>query len=520
VFPLPPVDAGTATGGHAPPPAVFGIEDVPSAQAQRPAVFDLASGGHLLVVGSARSGRSTALRTLGASLARLTSPSDLHLYGLDFGNGALLPFVDLPHCGAVVVRSEADRVERLIGRLTEEVARRQEILARSGLGDIAEQRERSAPQDRLPYLVVLIDRWEGFTSQFGVETGSELPGAVLRLVREGIGVGLRLVIAGDRSLLSDRIASQVEDKLVLRLSDRNDYRMANINPRALPEEVRPGQAFRGESGVEVQIALLGTDPSGQAQAQALRRIGLEAEARWPAEGRHGKPFRVDVMPSIISFERVWSMAESIRPPSALWALVGVGGDELAVYGIDLATQGGFVIGGPSKSGRSSTLLAMAHSLVAGGARLLVFCPRPSPLQRLEGTPGVVRVFAGTPDAATVSVAIAEVDGPLAIVVDDAEAFSRSEADEVVKELARSSAGQGRVGLVVAGQLEEMKNEIRGVIVEAKKAKAGLLLSPSSSFDGELVSLRLPRNLTGRMPAGRGVLAVNGEPTVVQVPLTG
>jgi S-DNA-T family DNA segregation ATPase FtsK/SpoIIIE len=130
------------------------------------------------------------------------------------------------------------------------------------------------------------------------------------------------------------------------------------------------------------------------------------------------------------------------------------------------------------------------------------------------------VFSGTPGAAAVSAAIAEIDGPLAIVVDDAEAFARSEADDVVKEFARSTAGLGRVGLVVAGQLEEMKNEIRGVIVEAKKAKAGLLLSPSSSFDGELVSLRLPRNLTGRMPAGRGVLALNGEPTVVQVPLTG
>ena len=106
------------------------------------------------------------------------------------------------------------------------------------------------------------------------------------------------------------------------------------------------------------------------------------------------------------------------------------------------------------------------------------------------------------------------------MVDDAETFARSEADEVVKELVRSSPGQGRVGLVVAGALEEMKNEIRGVIVEAKKAKRGLLLSPPSSFDGELISLRLPRNLTGRMPAGRGVLALDGEPVVVQVPLTG
>jgi len=39
------------------------------------------------------------------------SPADVHLYGLDFGNGALLPLTAVPHCGAVVARSETDRVE-------------------------------------------------------------------------------------------------------------------------------------------------------------------------------------------------------------------------------------------------------------------------------------------------------------------------------------------------------------------------------------------------------------------------
>ena len=39
-------------------------------------------------------------------------------------------------------------------------------------------------------------------------------------------------------------------------------------------------------------------------------------------------------------------------------------------------------------------------------------------------------------------------------------------------------------------------------MEARKSKTGLLLSPASSFDGDLVGLRLARNLVGRMPAGR------------------
>ncbi len=516
VFSLPPVDAGSADGHVA--PVIFGMEDLPAAQAQRPATFDVAGGSHLLIAGSARSGRSSALRTLAASLAQSMSPSDLHLYGLDFGNGALLPLADLPHCGGVVSRSETDRIERLISRLTDEVARRQELLARTGLGDIGEQRSTSAPGDRLAYLVVLVDRWEGFTSQFSMDTGSELPAAVLRLLREGAGVGLRLVIAGDRSLLTDRIASQVEDKLILRLADRNDYRIVNINPKNVPEELRPGQAFRADSGLEVQFALLGTDPSGQAQAAAVRQIGREAASRWPAATRLNRPFRVDVLPSTIGFDRAWSLAEQVRPASPLWALVGVGGDELTAYGIDLAAEGGgFVIGGPSKTGRSTALLTVTRSLLASGAHVVVLCPRPSPLQRLGDADGVLRVFAGTPGPDAVSAVLTGHDGPLAVVIDDAETLSRTPADDAIRAFLRT-ADRSRAAVVVAGQLEDMKTELRGAVVEAKKAKTGLLLSPPSTLDGDLVGLRLPRNLIGRMPAGRGVFALHGDAVVVQVPL--
>jgi DNA segregation ATPase FtsK/SpoIIIE, S-DNA-T family len=73
-------------------------------------------------------------------------------------------------------------------------------------------------------------------------------------------------------------------------------------------------------------------------------------------------------------------------------------------------------------------------------------------------------------------------------------------------------------LVVAGSLEELKTEMRGVIAEAKKAKAGLLLSPPSTLDGDVVGVRLTKNLVGRTPPGRGLLARHGEVEVIQVPL--
>src|SRR5699024_1106799 len=95
----------------------LGLVDVPAQQRRDVASFDLATGSHLAVIGAARSGRSTVLRELAGAVARDVSPADVHIYGIDCGNNALLPLVALPHVGAVVSRDQTDRMDRLLSRL-------------------------------------------------------------------------------------------------------------------------------------------------------------------------------------------------------------------------------------------------------------------------------------------------------------------------------------------------------------------------------------------------------------------
>ena len=69
--------AGTPARAGAPgevPPVAFGITDIPARQERVPLTLDLAHGGHLVVAGTARSGRSTVLRTLAGSVAATASP--------------------------------------------------------------------------------------------------------------------------------------------------------------------------------------------------------------------------------------------------------------------------------------------------------------------------------------------------------------------------------------------------------------------------------------------------------------
>ncbi|MBO0774225.1 MAG: AAA family ATPase, partial [Actinobacteria bacterium] len=232
----------------------YGVDDLPSQQQQRIAAIDLRSFGHLLAAGAPRTGRSQLLRTIAGSIASRASCADVHIYGIDCGNGALLGLTRLPHCGAVVGRTQSERAIRLIGRLTQEVARRQELLAAGGFADCTEQRAANAAQDRLPHIVVLLDRWEGFLTSLGDIGTGELTEQIYKLLSEGASAGVHLIITGDQRLVSGKIGTLTENKIAFRLPDKTDYSMVGVSARKVPVDMPPGRALRNETGIETQIA--------------------------------------------------------------------------------------------------------------------------------------------------------------------------------------------------------------------------------------------------------------------------
>ncbi|MFJ6729851.1 FtsK/SpoIIIE domain-containing protein [Streptomyces sp. NPDC091281] len=506
------------------PAAPYGVEDLPSEQARRTVAVDFATFGHLMVGGAPRTGRSQLLRTLAGSLARTHSAADVHLYGIDCGNGALNALTRLPHCGAVVGRNQLERVVRLFTRLDGEVTRRQELFADHGYADIGEQRAAAATgADRLPHIVLMLDRWEGWLPTLGEYDHGDLTDRLMAMVREGASVGLHVVITGDRQLLVGRIAALTEDKYGLRLADRGDFSALDINSRKIPEEIPPGRAYRNESATETQFALLSADTTGQGQAAALAAIGDAATERDAGLPRARRPFRVDVLPSRISFDEAWAMRDPQVSASRLWALVGVGGDELTASGPDLA-QGvpAFVIGGPAKSGRSTVLLTMARSYVARGVRTVIAAPRPSPLRELEGSTGVLKVFTGRDideDDLEELIGTASPQDPVVVLVDDAEVLDDCDAEGVLKRIVERGTEEG-LALVLAGDEDEICGGFSGWQVDAKKARRGVLLSPQESSSGELIGIRTTRGMVGGpVTPGKGMLHLGtGEHVTVTTPL--
>ena len=403
------------------PPALgcFGLEDLPEQQRQQPAVWD--GGGHLLVVGAARSGRSTALRAVTRSLVATRSPDDLHVYALDLGSDGLACLAPLPHTGAVVTRHEPERAERLLARLAVEIVRRQ---GHGGVGD--------------PELLLVLDRWEA------LEEGQD---TVLRLLRDGAAVGLRALISGDRTALLGKLPHAVEDTLLLRLAERSDYALAGLDPRQLPTTIGDGRGFRG--GRELQVA--------DVTAADVLSLVLPAAAR--------PPFRVDPLPARIT----WEAAVGLGGEGFV-----VGGDELGLLSADLSR--GFTVAGPAGSGRSTALLALARSL----PRTCAVTPRPSPLAGVD-VDGLLAFLEAGPGAVLVDDAEL-VEGPMADLLIQVSRDGRDSGHSLVvagttEDLATVFRGfvadvrRSRTGLLL-GVASHLDGELLGVRLPRASVRPG------------------------------------------------
>lgn len=506
--------------------APLGLADLPDAQSQDAFTVDLEITGPIAVAGSVRTGRSTALRTLAAGLATGASPADVHLYAVDCGNRALSVLSALPHVGAVVDGDDPVRLARLLDWLDADVRRRQRLLATGGHGSLAEQRAAAAEAaDRLPYLVLLVDRLESFVGRYADLDGGRLLDVFEGLLRRGPAVGLLAVLATDRTGFTHRIASAVEHRFVLRQADDADAAAFGVSPRQLPGTMPAGRGIWVATGQEIQVALLNPTATGSAEASEVERLGRGLHAQWDRVPSIQRARRVDPLPDRVNAADAAALRTSPRPDAPTVCTPGVGGDHLAPIDVDLAACGGaFLVAGPARSGRSTALITVARSLAgaaSGELEVILLAPRPSPLRDLDSLPGVRGVITSSdPGEALIELEdlLTSAPEPTALVVDDGELVGIGQLADRLEDYVRGCRDE-RSLLVAAATTEDLLlNRYRGWLAAARRTRSGLLLNPASHLDGEVFDLRLPRSVGGGWLPGRALLVVGGAVTMVQVPI--
>jgi S-DNA-T family DNA segregation ATPase FtsK/SpoIIIE len=457
----------------------FALADDPARQRQPLVCHRLLEGGSLGFVGGPRSGRTTALRSIVAAAVRANGPDELHLYAIDCSGGGWSAVRELPHCGAVVDAGHPTGISRLLVRLQGELEHRRRMMAEVGAASLPEAAALGLP---LAPVLVVLDGWERFTALVDELDGGRSADLLVQLMRDGAAAGTTFLLAGDRAMLGLRIGSSIGRKVLLRMTDRADYAMGGISADAVPADIGPGRGFLVEDGLELQVATL-TD-GGTASAEW---VALLAQATVSASVRNPPGIRIRSLPPRVAASELRAGAD----PGPTGCLLGIGGDEAYPVCRDLFDRDSrFLIAGPSRCGKTDAALSIATQAHAKGIRTVVAATHRSALAdwaRSVGGP----VISPTDSAA-------DLDTDL-LVVDDVEQFAECAAGERILSWVTAYLG----AVVVTGRSDDLHVSFRGIGVEVRRHRTGVLLQPSP-VDGELLGVRLTSPVTAALP-GRGVL---------------
>jgi S-DNA-T family DNA segregation ATPase FtsK/SpoIIIE len=472
-------DRSGPLAGRGAPSAVLGLADDPDGQARRRLVWDAAAG-NLLVVGTAGSGVTTTLTTVATSLATTCSPDRLHLYCVDHGSGGLAPLAALPHTGAVVQAGEVERTHRLVSLLTAALDTRRRHLAGGG------------HLDDLPRIVLLVDNLAGLRAAFDDLAGLAVIDGLDRVVSDGPGLGIHTVLAADRvGAVPVALFTALAQKLVLRLADRQELHALGLGSTEPPPAL-PGRGLDAGTRLEIQVA----------RPTSCARLAT----RWPAP--------TDPPPSVLTLPLVVERAELVPAMAAADGVrlpLGLCGTDLTVADLALAPGDHALIAGGARSGKSTTLAALAAGAVEAGIAVIAVALRPSPLRDVAGLDDVVRDLAAVPAAVARAVAHGQTGQACLLFVDDAELV-----DDGVGLDALVSRRSGSAHVIAAGRPDALRCLYGHWTTGVRRCGLGVVLRPASDLDGDVLGLAvLPRT---PVPAavGRGWSVAQGQAELVQV----
>ncbi|MDN5751884.1 MAG: hypothetical protein L0H15_01200 [Nitrosospira sp.] len=235
----------------------------------RPIGFDLAAAPHLLIGGTTGSGKSVCLHALILSLLSQMDASRLKLLLIDPKRVELAPYARLPHCVDGVLTDSADALDAL-NRLVDEMATRENELARVGARDIDEQKAASLNLSRI---VVVVEELADLLLQSGA-----IEEPLVRLVQKARATGIHLVLATQRpdaQTFSGLLRSNVPSRIALTVQKGSESKII-IDETGAEKLLGKGDMLvrlLGQPTVRVHGVMLGSDDIARGVASALRRTG-------------------------------------------------------------------------------------------------------------------------------------------------------------------------------------------------------------------------------------------------------
>jgi DNA segregation ATPase FtsK/SpoIIIE, S-DNA-T family len=187
-------------------------------------VGDLTKMPHLLIAGATGSGKTVCIHTIICCVLLYCSPGDVRFIMIDPKRVELTSYNSLPHLATPVI-VDTKKALGALRWLTLEMDKRYQTLAAARFRNI-EAYNRARPNDKLPFLVLVIDE----LADLMMTSGEEVEPTLCRLAQLARAVGIHLVVATQRpsvdvvtglikanfpSRISFAVTSQVDSRTIL-----------------------------------------------------------------------------------------------------------------------------------------------------------------------------------------------------------------------------------------------------------------------------------------------------------------
>ncbi len=192
---------------------------------------DLAKMPHLLIAGATGSGKSVMVNALITSLLCEATPHDVRLILMDLKRVELAAYNGLPHL-LVPVITEPERAKAALKWAVNEMEARYRRLAGATARNIRAFNEtRTDPEDRMPYIVVVIDE----LADLMMREGKNVEDPIVRLAQKARATGIHMVLATQRpsvNVVTGLIKANFPSRIAFAMASQIDSRTILDSPGA------------------------------------------------------------------------------------------------------------------------------------------------------------------------------------------------------------------------------------------------------------------------------------------------
>lgn len=345
---------------------VIGKVDDPENQSQMPLLFDFAKQGHVSIIGSVSSGKSTLMQTMLYGLINHYTPDYINIYVLDFSSRMLSAFEDAPHIGGIMYEGDEEKISKFFNMIEKIIKERKAVFKG---GNYKQYVQKNGVI--IPAIILFVDNYASFKEK----TNQKYEEKMIQISKEGVSLGIYLVISGagfGYADITSRVGENLETAFCIALPEKYAYGevLHTMKIEVMPENGIKGRglAWYGSRVLEYQVALAVSAENDYQRMEIIQDICKDMEKSWHGDFAQKIPE--------IPEKPIWSIFTKLPEyrkliDSSDYLAVAYDEADAEIYSIPLKDIYCYLITGAGKTGKTNYMKAMLQAAIDKKAHIAV-----------------------------------------------------------------------------------------------------------------------------------------------------